>query len=235
MWSNKGRSRAVRSHFGRFPCGRPTKSSRLWLKGQRRASFCYNYYCYCADDPLPAVGAPLFPFPLPGCRLLPGGTDTRPLPLFRRIWPGFACKTVAISARVWYDNRNFLHPAQPPPVHFGLFPAARSPAPSEKRAGAGTAAHSRPWPPGSANPCRAGRPAELFLSEYIPRSGRIGIGCGRAVHSPACGGFEGSLVRWRAGGRASRLCGRGGQAKRKGANTVWTTGQSAYSTPGLEG
>lgn len=185
--------------------------------------------------PPPCRRGAAVPFSIARMPAASGWDRYKPAPLFRRICPGFACKTVAISARVWYDNRNFLHPAQPPPVHFGLFPAARSPAPSEKRAGAGTAAHSRPWPPGSANPCRAGRPAELFLSEYIPRSGRIGIGCGRAVHSPACGGFEGSLVRWRAGGRASRLCGRGGQAKRKGANTVWTTGQSAYSTPGLEG
>lgn len=175
MWSNKGRSRAVRSHFGRFPCGRPTKSSRLWLKGQRRASFCYNYYCYCADDPLPAVGAPLFPFPLPGCRLLPGGTDTRPLPLFRRIWPGFACKTVAISARVWYDNRNFLHPDFILP---GLFPAAK----------AAAAAHSRPWPPGSANPCRAGRPAAggaLPIRAYPPaRPHRHRMRAGRPFPRP---------------------------------------------------
>ena len=115
MWSNKGRSRAVRSHFGGFPCGRPTKSSRLWLKGQRRASFCYNYYyCYCADDPLPAVGAPLFPFPLPGCRLLPGGTDTSPLPFSAGFAPALPAKP--LPSRRGYGmiiGTSFIRPSLP--------------------------------------------------------------------------------------------------------------------------
>ena len=185
MWSNKGRSEP----FWTISLRQTHKIlAAMAERAAPRFFLLQLLLLLLRRRPLPTVGVPLFPFPLPGYRLLPGGTDTRPLPLFRWIWPGFACKTVAISARVWYDNRNFLHPAQPPPVHFGLFPAARSPASSGKRAEAGTAAHSRPWPPGSANPCRAGRPAAggaLPIRVYPPaRPHRHRMRAGRPFPRP---------------------------------------------------